>query len=606
MGQSQSTCSKVDSSFLDFCQIKTGSSCQSKKTWYLSSSDSTSEPCIYFDTLLDDYHLALTPTHSPVHTRPRVDIILHLLLAQAKRKVLERLGSETEAAKSLGTLFWGYEQSIAVPGSWSDGNNVRECVTDYVLWYGDQTELKTNLVVLRAEEPIESCEEYLPTLAAISMIQRNREDGLVKETYGIYTDGFKWIFMHLNRKYKYCSLELDWSESRQVIIGQISKILDKSVSIRLSCGGPDSEAIENWSVWNVKPRDISDEDAEWLRCDGKPLPEIKTFKSVKTNWLHDVEVRARLESTMKTFFDRYKLSTAAKAMIRELIDIARVRGHNQESDYEADSCQPSTLSLSDIRAEDVDCVFGLERGKQDDEAWNLDCSEKHDVPEYLFKHPPTYLACLSQALEDYNLAFGRARQNESLIRVRVNTIMLAALAGQKRDGFYKYQQEKGPDNYLNVNSIRWGVENEITVPWLYKSKRWLIRGTIEHVLWYGSQKRMEGNTVVVVKGLSHPSIGLHEAMSYMAILKRLRREAGCATMTIYGIATDSYDWYFIRLCPLDTISYKWVYFYDGDQAEFVSRLRKFLYHAAGLGQTQVPAPVNTVNQNGIEKASTLL
>lgn len=218
---------------------------------------------------------------------------------------------------------------------------------------------------------------------------------------------------------------------------------------------------------------------------------------------------------MKTFFDRYKLSTAAKAMIRELIDIARIRGHNQESDDEADSGQPSTLSLSDIRAEDVDCVFGLERGKQDDEAWNLDCSEKHDVPEYLFKHPPTYLTCLSQALEDYNLAFGRARQNESLIRVRVNTIMLAALAGQKRDGFYRYQQEKGPDNYLNVNSIRWGVENEITVPWLYKSKRWLIRGAIEHVLWYGSQKRMEGNTVVVVKGLSHPSIGLYEAMSYM-------------------------------------------------------------------------------------------
>lgn len=34
------------------------------------------------------------------------------------------------------------------------------------------------------------------------MVQRNREDGLAKETYGIYTDGFKWIFMHVNRKYK--------------------------------------------------------------------------------------------------------------------------------------------------------------------------------------------------------------------------------------------------------------------------------------------------------------------------------------------------------------------------------------------------------------------
>lgn len=174
MGQSQSTCSKVDSSFLDFCEIKTSSSCQSKKIWHLASSDNASEPSAYFDALLDDCHLALTPTtlgdadpHSPVHTRPRVDAILHLLLAQAKRKVLGDLDPESEAAGTLGTLFWGYEQSITVPGSWSDGNNVRECAVDYVLWYGDQTELKTNLVVLRAEKPIENCAEYLPTLAAI-------------------------------------------------------------------------------------------------------------------------------------------------------------------------------------------------------------------------------------------------------------------------------------------------------------------------------------------------------------------------------------------------------------------------------------------------------
>jgi len=61
---------------------------------------------------------------------------------------------------------------------------------------------------------------------------------------------------------------LNWSDSRQVIIGQISKILDKAISIRLSCSGPDWGATEYWSVWIVKPRDISEEDAEWLEYDG--------------------------------------------------------------------------------------------------------------------------------------------------------------------------------------------------------------------------------------------------------------------------------------------------------------------------------------------------
>jgi hypothetical protein len=80
--------------------------------------------------------------------------------------VLGGLGP-AEAADNLKKLFWGYEQSITVPGSWSDGSNIKNCVVDYVLWYGDHKELKANLVVLRAEKPIESCAEYLPTLAAI-------------------------------------------------------------------------------------------------------------------------------------------------------------------------------------------------------------------------------------------------------------------------------------------------------------------------------------------------------------------------------------------------------------------------------------------------------
>lgn len=123
------------------------------------------------------------------------------------------------------------------------------------------------------------------------------------------------------------------------------------------------------------------------------------------------------------------------------------------------------------------------------------------------------LTCLGQVLEDYKLAFGGAGQNEPLIRARVNALMLAALAGKKRENLY--QQVKNPDNSPNYNLVRWGVENEISAPWLYKRQQRMIRGTMDHVLWYGSQKKMEGNTVVVVKGLSHSRRGRYEAMSYM-------------------------------------------------------------------------------------------
>jgi len=93
--------------------------------------------------------------------------------------------------------------------------------------------------------------------------------------------------------------------------------------------------------------------------------------------------------------------------------------------------------------------------------------------------------------------------------------MLAALAGKKREKLYQHQRKKNPDNSRSYNSIRWGVENEISAPWLYKRRQRMIRGTMDHVLWYGSQKNMEGNAIVVVKGLSHSRIGRYEAMSYM-------------------------------------------------------------------------------------------
>lgn len=86
--------------------------------------------------------------------------------------------------------------------------------------------------------------------------------------------------------------------------------------------------------------------------------------------------------------------------------------------------------------------------------------------------------------------------------------MFAILAEKKRQGLFQHQSPR-------YNSIRWGVEDEFSAPWLYKKHRRVIRGTVDNVLWYGNQDKMEGNTVVVVKSLETLSVGLYEAISYM-------------------------------------------------------------------------------------------
>jgi hypothetical protein len=159
---------------LAFCRIIRRRK-RNNKIWHTTTDNLLALPA-HFDLLLADYSLALTPTNAAnandvVSSRPRIDAILHLLLAHAKRRLLDSSAAETRTTRKLERLYWDYEQMIDL----SDTPRARRrgstsiCAIDYALWYGGPRDFETNFVVIRARKMIVDggSRQFLPILAAM-------------------------------------------------------------------------------------------------------------------------------------------------------------------------------------------------------------------------------------------------------------------------------------------------------------------------------------------------------------------------------------------------------------------------------------------------------
>ncbi|KAI9372524.1 hypothetical protein BJX61DRAFT_542613 [Aspergillus egyptiacus] len=541
MGNRQST--EVDRSFLAFCGIRESGD-RRGKIWHTDLKDEAPELSV-----LEDYSLALGPTDTDAHvsvpTRPRVDAILHLLLARSKKKVLD-----SSNAEKLNTLFWGYEQVITLPETECKGN-VRDCALDYVLWYGDKLKLQTNLIVIRAQEPIQSArsEQYLPVLADMSMIQSNRgPDNMNKETYGIFTDGFKWVFLHLNSRNKYSSLILSWNNQQQAIVSQIGRIIDNAVSLKLLCGESGLEEGDQSST-------VSGTDSE--------------TSSATIDYLES------LEMPFRKFFSR-----------------RRFTGSDDEKNK--NKTQLPIKAVTDLVPQDVEHIFGfkLEHTKS---TWKLHPRARRQVPDYLQK-----------MLENYDLAFGHAEKNEALVRSRIDAIVLTTLAAKKREEFRQHGGGKAPgqrtstQSVASYRSLHWGLERTVKLPWTVNGKRCLLSGKMDYALWYGRRDEGETNMVIVeAKKYGAVSLGRDQVIAYMGMLHHGRKQAGRINTAIYGIATDSYDWTSGGNKQLAIVYLCWRL---GDGNEIFSHLHRIMDDAALLS----PVPTHILSrQQTVEELSGL-
>ncbi|KAL3485648.1 hypothetical protein BJX62DRAFT_242729 [Aspergillus germanicus] len=183
----------VNTDFLSFCGIKRRRG--NGKIWQPDPNNGPFTLPNHLEAMLADYTLVMTPTEMDAAPAP-VGMVLQLLLAETKRMVQTNLAGESGASTVSKQPYWGYDQVISLEDTGRARGNVLDCELTYALWYGDPRSLETNCVIIQSERPITSTygisTQYLPVLAAMSMIQRNRRTPpkVNADVFGIFTDGF--------------------------------------------------------------------------------------------------------------------------------------------------------------------------------------------------------------------------------------------------------------------------------------------------------------------------------------------------------------------------------------------------------------------------------
>ncbi|KAJ0421228.1 hypothetical protein BJY00DRAFT_312143 [Aspergillus carlsbadensis] len=560
-----------------------------------SESESEPEPSDYLHSVLEDCHLALTPTNADdadrtIPPQPRVDTILHLALAQVKKNLQKEYSLDT-----LKTVFWSYEQVISLHDPDDDGDEILDCTLDYVLWYGKEPHLETNCIVICAEEPISGAEEYAPIVAAVDVIHHNRaQRGVKKETFGIFTDGFTWVFRHLDEENMASPTVVKRMDGiEQAIIDTVSAVLEKAATTRLLYRQPLGDWETRPSMWDWDQHAVFYWEGGVTFTRATDTSRVASFfRSMKTAWLKKVySKRQKNSKESKEAEDTYGLAQTSdegtdrtsdrstrSVFIKESTDQAAEKPAGKPEEKNLPSM--AVTELTDYEVEDI---FDLSYEENPGDVWHLNASERRRVPEYLHI-----------TLNEFDLAFGRSDRNAIVIRARLNVILCTTLAGTKREKLDQYSREKGPDkcvssstesNASSYNSLHWSLGINLLQPCTHENTRKMLRGRVDYCLWYGRHKEAETNLVVVTPKRSRNSTeGLYPVLAHLSMIMHARKKPGRTSNALYGIATDSWFWTFIRLDTQGKISTHTLHWREGRQVEIISHLSRIMQRAAALSQ----------------------
>ncbi|KAL2783186.1 hypothetical protein BJX66DRAFT_319013 [Aspergillus keveii] len=586
-----------------------------RRTESEAESEPESEPSDFLHSVLEDCGLALTPTNTDdagftIPAQPRVDVILHLALAQVKKKL-----QTMYTLDKLKTIFWSYEQVIALEDPDNGGDNVLDCTLDYVLWYGDRRILETNCVVICAEEPITSEEQYSPLVAAMAIIQNNRvERGVNKGTFGIFTDGFKWVFIHLNSENKYSPLVLNWTDGQeQAIVNTVNTILETAATMRPLYDQSPGDWRKGLSIWDWKQWSaLYDEDEVTSKAGNHTSNHSSSFQYCKMAWFSKIHNKSKDSDKPQKKSKHSKKADDTSSLAASVDNKAdKTRGKKSSGKSttstklaaEKPAAEPAikptdkgaakpaakpvqkkipskaVTDLSDIEVEDM---FDLTFDESHGEIWHLDASDRRAIPDHL-----------RATLSDYDLVFGKGDRKEAVCRARLNVILFTTLAATKKEEFGQYGRGKGANKRVSTESnasyksLHWGLETSLCYPWTYDNATKMLRGRMDYCLWYGNHKNAETNMVVVEAKRSHNSMeGLNQALSYLSMIMHARKKGGRNSSPLYGISTDSLFWTFLRLDTNGKVSTHTLSWRDGQQIEIVSHLHRIMQRAATLSPVQ--------------------
>ncbi|KAJ9265274.1 hypothetical protein DTO195F2_1886 [Paecilomyces variotii] len=229
-----------------------------------------------------------------------------------------------------------------------------------------------------------------------------------------------------------------------------------------------------------------------------------------------------------------------------------------------------TKPVADMTCKEVCEFFRLTDDLSFD--WSLEPHERKTVPDYL-----------KSILEDYNLCMAGSRENEALVRTRLDAILMTTLAAKKK-GEWGQTWGASMESVASYKSLHLQFETPLKCPVMHKNREIILNGRADYSLWYETVDEPESNMVVVeAKAHEGDRTGEWQTLTYMAIIHSARKKAGRSDTTIYGVATDSHRFIFMRL---DNNS-KWSKLettWDTPEGAItvISHLHKIMDHAAML------------------------
>ncbi|KAJ5561042.1 hypothetical protein N7535_009239 [Penicillium sp. DV-2018c] len=152
----------------------------------------------------------------------------------------------------------------------------------------------------------------------------------------------------------------------------------------------------------------------------------------------------------------------------------------------------------------------------------------------------TIPAYIKDILADQELATRGSPMNNALVKCRVETIILTTLANIKCHA----------GSCRELQSLNVQFDREIHLPWKLNRKIFNLSGTVDYSLWDGKPSERVTDTVVV-KTETTPWLkrGMYHCLIYMAMIHHTRKRAGMPDTSIFGVATDGFEWVFIRIRP---------------------------------------------------------
>ncbi|KAJ5257379.1 hypothetical protein N7524_008935 [Penicillium chrysogenum] len=237
-----------------------------------------------------------------------------------------------------------------------------------------------------------------------------------------------------------------------------------------------------------------------------------------------------------------------------------------------------TLAISSLFINDIEKILKLKWTRKDTELADL--------------RPMECPRVLVHQIDKITRALGRSHPSEENGRWILNSLLLEA---------YEIATVICPHaaQPLNIQAER---------GWKYGPVKWhrrkyFLTGRPDYGVWYGEEEAVSLN-VVVVEAKREPG-GTEQALGYMGCIHRQRKELKKKDCTIYGIASNGYDFVFLKIDNDSKWSDRKITTRDGNYDEVLGVLVHMFTKAAVMSSTHSNQPSRQQQSSGESAATTL-